>query len=212
MNSRLEQYSQYLTGKTDERPDLTDWVFTGEEIHGLDLAGALLCGAKFNEAELGDVDFGRAELRSSNFRFAKVDRCNFKNADFTYAYLDHAEFSHCDFFGAEISGCDFDGATFFDTRNILLIGPIGSRSDTLVAVQHENCIMLKTGCFYGNLDKFVEAVNRTHHHPGDLAVLLPGLDRFTGCQCAQHPADHRRHLETYLAAVALIKKWSEFND
>ena len=32
----------------------------------------------------------------------------------------------------------------------------------LYAVKHEACVMVKAGCFWGNLDKFKAAVTKTH--------------------------------------------------
>ena len=47
--------------------------------------------------------------------------------------------------------------------HIIVIGPIGSRNDyTTFFRSNDNDIIVKCGCFRGNLSKFLEKVNETH--------------------------------------------------
>lgn len=49
------------------------------------------------------------------------------------------------------------------TRDYLTVGPIGSRDGTTTFTRDkENNIVVTCGCFYGTVDEFEEAVNKTH--------------------------------------------------
>ncbi len=71
-------------------------------------------------------------------------------------------------------------AEIFKTSHYLVVGPIGSRDDftTFFRTKHLT-IGVKCGCFKGDTDKFLEAVEKTH---GD-----------------------NKHAQAYKAAVALAK-------
>ena len=47
-------------------------------------------------------------------------------------------------------------------RPVLTIGPIGSRSDTLIAFITDAGIRVRAGCFFDTLDLFKSAVDETH--------------------------------------------------
>ena len=63
---------------------------------------------------------------------------------------------------ANLSGACLSGANLHGAENILSIGPGGSRGGMLYGVKHETCIMVKTGCFWGTLEEFKTAVEKTH--------------------------------------------------
>ena len=47
--------------------------------------------------------------------------------------------------------------------DIIQISPIGSRNDTTTFFRNkENRISVRCGCFYGTIDEFEEAVQKTH--------------------------------------------------
>ena len=122
----------------------------GANLRGADLRGADLRGADLRDANLGGADLRGANLRDANLRGAKI---RLKS-------------------GAE--------AVLSEDRPFLQIGPIGSRSDTLMVFGTTDGAMVQTGCFGPSpLAEFEEAVRDEH---GD----------------ADHGAD-------YLAAVALIR-------
>lgn len=47
-------------------------------------------------------------------------------------------------------------------RPLLMLGPLGSRSDTLYAWLTDRGVYVRAGCFFGALDKFAAAVTDTH--------------------------------------------------
>jgi uncharacterized protein YjbI with pentapeptide repeats len=63
---------------------------------------------------------------------------------------------------ANLSGAYLSGAYLSGAIGILTISPIGSRGDMLVAVIHKDCVMVKTGCFWGTMADFKKAVSKTH--------------------------------------------------
>ena len=99
---------------------------------GADLRGADLRSADQGGADLGGADLGGADLRS---------------ADLGSAYL---------------RGADLGGAKLIGDRPILQIGPIGSRSDYLIAFVTDQGVLVRAGCFFGSLDEFSSAVDKTH--------------------------------------------------
>ena len=50
-----------------------------------------------------------------------------------------------------------------DNGGVSQVAPIGSRAATMVAFNTNKGIFIKTGCFFGELDKFAEAVANTHN-------------------------------------------------
>lgn len=48
------------------------------------------------------------------------------------------------------------------TRQVLEVGPIGSRDDALTVIWQPSGLLVTTGCFHGTLDEFAAAVTATH--------------------------------------------------
>jgi hypothetical protein len=89
--------------------------------------------------------------------------------------------AHCgeviDLYGADLSGADLrdadlyraylyranlDRADLRRAKNVLSMGPGGSRGDMLHAVRGDNGVMIYCGCFKGTIELFVEQVEHTH--------------------------------------------------
>ena len=104
------------------------------------------------DATTGYANLGGANLRGANLGGADLGYANLRGADLGYANLR----------GANLRGANLGYANLRGAQNILSIGPGGSRGDMLYAVKHETCIMVKAGCFWGNLDEFKAAVAKTH--------------------------------------------------
>ena len=117
---------------------------------------------------------GGANLDGAYLRGAYLD-----GADLRGAYLDGANLDGANLRGAYLHGAYLHGAgKLIGDRPIIQISPIGSRSDFLTAYITDNGIFVKTGCFFGTIESFKEALKNTH---GDNA-----------------------HAEEYLVAIALI--------
>ena len=64
--------------------------------------------------------------------------------------------------GADLGGADLGGAKLIGDRPILQIGPIGSRSDYLIACVTDQGVLVRAGCFFGSLDELSAAIDKTH--------------------------------------------------
>jgi uncharacterized protein YjbI with pentapeptide repeats len=114
----------------------------GANLRGADLRGANLRGADLGGADLGYADLGYADLRGANLRYA----------DLRYADLRGADLGHVNLGGKKLSG----------DRPFFQLGPIGSRSDYLLAFNTESGIQLTAGCFSGSIDEFEAALGAEH--------------------------------------------------
>ena len=83
--------------------------------------------------------------------------------------LEKATQSGANLRGVDLGGADLGGANLGETlgkltgeRPFFQCGPIGSRSDYLLAFITDKGIAVKAGCFSGMLDEFRAAVEKTH--------------------------------------------------
>ena len=94
----------------------------------------------------------RADLRGANLYGANLCGANLRRADLTRA----------DLYGANLYGANLYGADLRRAVGIGVIGPLGSRGDMLYYVDHGDHVMAKTGCYWGTLDEFADAVEAEH--------------------------------------------------
>jgi hypothetical protein len=144
-------------------------VKSGANLGGANLDGVNLRGANLGGANLHGANLRGANLRGANLRGANLG-ANLRGANLHGANLD----------GANLHGANLGGAgKLIGDRPIIQISPIGSRGDFLTAYITDNGIFLKTGCFFGTVEKFKSAIKETH--------------------------GEKKHAEEYLAAIALIE-------
>lgn len=99
---------------------------------------------------------------------ADLHCANLRGADLSVANLHCANLSGASLYGADLSGADLTGAIvgknlrLLGRRPVLMIGPIGSRSDYCTIYLTEKGVYVNAGCFFGALDAFAAAVNETH--------------------------------------------------
>ena len=134
-----------------------------QQASGLEMRAALEAAAK------GGVYLRGANLRGANLREANLRGANLREADLG---------------GADLGGADLGWANLGDKkligeRPILMIGPIGSRSDYFTAYITDAGVFLRAGCFFGSVDEF-------------------------GDKCIQSHGDNE-HAQEYAAALALIE-------
>ena len=98
------------------------------------------------------ADLRGADLLGADLSGADLLGANLRDADLSGAYLRDAD----------LRGADLGYNKLIGASPILMIGPIGSRSDYLTAYITDNGVMVRTGCFFGSLDKFRAAVAETH--------------------------------------------------
>ena len=161
--------------------------FSGSVLFSLETESLKLCveaavkgGANLGGADLGGANLGGANLGGANLYGANLGGADLDGADLGGANLYGAYLHGADLYGADLGGADLYGAgKLIGDRPILQIGPIGSRSDYLTAYITDKGPFVKTGCFFGTIEKFKEAVKNTH--------------------------GNNNHAEEYLAAIALIE-------
>lgn len=111
------------------------------------LTGAYLTGAHLTGAYLTGADLAGADLTGAHL---------------TGAHLAGAHLAGADLAGANLTGAKLGDKTLTGSRPVLVIGPIGSRSDYLTSYMTDGGIVLKAGCFTGTVDEFRAKLTQTH--------------------------------------------------
>ncbi len=144
----------YLYGAYLRDANLGGANLRGADLCGADLRGANLGGADLRGADLRDADLCGADLRDADLRDADLCGANLGGANLRGAYL----------YGAYLRDADLGGGVkLVGDRPLLLIGPIGSRSDYLQAYITSAGLLISTGCFrLGTRDAFESAIDETH--------------------------------------------------
>jgi hypothetical protein len=142
-----------------ECADLRRADLRGADLRGADLRGAYLRGADLRGADLGDAD-----LRGADLRGAYLLGADLRGAYLRGAYLRGADLRGADLGDADLGDADLGGGVkLVGDRPLLLIGPIGSRSDYLQAYITSAGLLISTGCFrLGTRDAFESAIDETH--------------------------------------------------
>ena len=109
-------------GATSLREAVVAAVREGANLRGANLRDAYLSGANLSGAYLRDANLSGANLRGANLR----------DADLSDACLRDAVLR--------------DGARLIGARPVVQVGPIGSRSDWLVAYLTDGSIRIDAGC------------------------------------------------------------------
>ncbi len=116
-----------------------------------DLSGAYLGGANLSSADLSGADLRGANLSSADLSGAYLRGANLSSADLSGAYLGGAKLQHND-----------TDLSLVGERPVLQLGPMGSRSDYLLAFITDHGVYVRAGCFWDTLAKFAAAVKETH--------------------------------------------------
>ena len=122
----------------------------------------------------------RAALEAATKDGADLVGANLVCANLVGANLDGANLGGANLGGANLRGAYLVGANLGDKkligrRPILMIGPIGSRSDYFTAYMTDAGVYLRTGCFFGSVDKFRAALKGEHgdsEHAHEYAAAL----------------------------------------
>ena len=135
----------------------------GANLRGANLVGAYLDGANLGGANLVGANLDGANLVGANLvgaylGGANLDGANLVGANLVGAYLGGANLDGANLVGANLRGdIKITGA-----RPVFSIGPIGSRQDSLIAFSTDQGLRLKTGCFFGCMEKFRKALIAEH--------------------------------------------------
>jgi hypothetical protein len=132
------------------------------DLRGANLRGANLGGADLRGANLRGADLYGADLRGADLRGADLRGADLRGADLRGADLYGADLRGADLRGADLRGADLRGKKLSGDRPFFQLGPIGSRSDYLLAFNTDSGIQLNTGCFSGSIDEFETALDAVH--------------------------------------------------
>ena len=100
-----------------------------------------------------------ATLHGADLRSADLQGADLRSADLQGANLHGADLRSADLQGANLHGANLQPGLFIKGDcPFIQIGPIGSRLDYLSAFMTNKGIFLRTGCFFGSIKDFNEAV------------------------------------------------------
>jgi uncharacterized protein YjbI with pentapeptide repeats len=137
----------------------------GANLRGANLRGANLGGANLGDANLRDANLGGADLRGANLRGANLRGANLGGANLGDANLRDANLG--------------DGKMVGE-RPFFQVGPIGSRSDYLLAFITDKGLRLRAGCFFGSRDEFEMKLDAEHgnsEHGQEYRAALALIDK-----------------------------------
>ena len=140
----------------------------GADLYGAYLYGANLCGANLYGANLRDANLCSANLYSANLYGANLYGANLYGANLR---------------GVNLYGANLYGANLYDADNVIAgkvedwmsHDNIGSRKSRTLFFKTCKGVFVQCGCFFGDLEKFVEKVKETHQgnkHERDYLALV----------------------------------------
>ena len=134
-------------GATSLREAVIAAVREGAYLRGANMSGANMSGAYLSGAYLSGADLSCADLSGANLRDADLRGANLSGANLRGAYLRDANLSGAYLSGANLRGADLSGEVrLIGARPVVQVGPIGSRSDWLVAYLTDGGIRIDAGC------------------------------------------------------------------
>jgi len=96
-----------------------------------------------------------ADLRNADLRNADLRNADLRNADLENADLENADLENADLRNADLRNADLRNADLRNAKSIFIFNKIDGR--TCYAVVGENGVMVKAGCFWGDISKFEAA-------------------------------------------------------
>ena len=157
-----ESLREAVIAAVREGADLSGADLSGANLRGADLRDADLSGADLSGADLRDADLSGADLRGAYLSGAYLSGAYLSGADLSGADLSGAYLRDADLRGANLRGADLRGANLrgaylggaylrggvrlIGDRPVVQVGPIGSRSDWLVAYLTDGGIRIDAGC------------------------------------------------------------------
>ena len=142
---------------------LVEAVRRGANLGGANLRGANLGGANLRGAYLGGAYLEGAYLGGAYLGGAYLEGAYLEGAYLEGAYLDSANLRGANLEGANLDSANLDSAGKLNSiDDILIVGPIGSRSAYTQIYRTDNGVYVKCGCFFGTLAEFADKVHVTH--------------------------------------------------
>ena len=167
----LQRHAKWWADEEGERANLCnanlcDANLCNANLRGANLRDANLCNANLRDANLRDATLCGAILRGATLRGANLCGANLCDANLCNANLR----------GANLRDANLCGANLCGAKNILAVGPIGSRLDITYAVKYRDRIMIKCGCFWGDLEQWQAQCRATHGDNSHAAAYAAAAD------------------------------------
>ena len=177
----LQRHAKWLADEEGERADLCGAKLCDANLHGANLCGANLCdanlhGANLHGANLYGANLCGAKLCDANLRDANLYDANLRDANLYGAKLCDANLRGANLCDANLCDANLYGAKLYGAKNILAVGPIGSRLDITYAVKYRDRIMIKCGCFWGDLEQWQAQCRATHGDNSHAAAYAAAAD------------------------------------
>jgi len=131
------------------------------DLHGSDLHGSNLYGSNLRGSNLCFADLHGSNLRSSDLHGSNLYGSNLCFADLHGSNLRSSDLRSSDLRGSNLCFAD-QKLTLIGERPLFSLGVIGSRNDYMYAYITDSGVYVRTGCFFGPLNEFIEAVEKTH--------------------------------------------------
>ena len=168
----LQRHAAWLADEAGgKRANLSGANLSGADLYKADLRRAILNGVDLREADLSEADLSEANLRRADLRGAALGRADLREANLRKVELNGADLREVDLYKASLYRVDLFGA-----KNILAFGPIGSRLDITYAVKYRDRIMIKCGCFWGDLEQWQAQCRATHGDNSHAAAYAAAAD------------------------------------
>ena len=153
--------------------DLRSANLYAANLESANLYAADLESANLESANLESANLYAANLRSANLESANLYAANLRSANLRSAYLRSADLRSANLYAANLYAANlesanlesanlYEGCKLVGERPVFQIGPIGSRCAYLTVFLTNKGIHLRTGCFFGPIEKFREALESTH--------------------------------------------------
>ena len=168
----LQRHAAWLADEAGgKRANLSGADLYKADLYKADLRRAILNGVDLREADLSEADLSEANLRRADLRGAALGRADLREANLRKVELNGADLREVDLYKASLYRVDLFGA-----KNILAFGPIGSRLDITYAVKYTDGIMIKCGCFWGDLEQWQAQCRATHGDNSHAAAYAAAAD------------------------------------
>jgi len=144
---------------------------SGADLSGADLYRANLSRADLYRANLSGADLSGADLSRANLYGTNLSGADLYGADLSGADLSRADLSRVNLYGTNLSRANLSGANLSGAdlsrakgiKDIIQIGPIGSRKSYLIAIKNDKDeIKITAGCWTGTLEEFKKRVKEVH--------------------------------------------------
>lgn len=171
-------------------------------------AGCDLSYLRFQNIRFAGCDFTETDMRKCRFENCTFNECDFIKSNLAYAELRDSNAVYCNFYGTDVVGCDFLRVRFDDCRfhNVLargsvflqctyencyglrVVSGVGKSSRNVMAFWHDQGVMFKLGCFWGDAKEATQAIRAKYDVPNSPVWQV--------------------NLKDYLTVIKMLKEWS----